>query len=426
MSSRPGNAVDDRSTQLGRMLVSAFLENIPDFIFFKDRQSRFIALSNSLVRYLGAASAAEVIGRTDHEFLEASHAQGTYEEEQHIIRTGQPVLGKVERRTRRDGQVSWALTHTLPLRDEAGEIIGTFGLSKDVTRTREMELALSTAQRELVDASRTAGMAEVANEVLHNVSNVLNSLNVSASIVATGLRQSKAATLAKIAALLREHQPDLVSFLSHDPKGKRVPEFLASLARHANEERQRLVQEVASLQKNIDHIKDIVSMQQTYATTSGVFEALDPVALVEDSFWVNASALLRHEVHVTREFEPVSAVLGEKAKVVQILVNLISNAKHACDASGLADKQVTLRIAPAPVAGRVRLSVQDNGIGIPEENITRIFAHGFTTRTNGHGFGLHSAANAARQMKGALLVHSDGVGKGATFTLELPTAPACP
>ena len=134
-------------------------------------------------------------------------------------------------------------------------------------------------------------------------------------------------------------------------------------------------------------------------------------------------ALLRHEVRVVEAFSPVAPILAEKAKVLQILVNLIRNAKYACDDHPGVEKAVTLRIEPGE-GGRVRLAVEDNGVGIPPENLTRIFAHGFTTRANGHGFGLHSSANAAREMKGSLTVRSDGPGRGAAFILELPAAPA--
>jgi PAS domain S-box-containing protein len=414
----------ERSTQVDRALVSAFLERVPDYVYFKDRQSRFIAVSQSLVRYLGQRSPIKVIGRTNADFFVPELAQQSIDDEQRIIRTGQPLLGKLCQETRLDGSTAWVVTNKLPLRDEDGRIIGTFGLSKDVTRTRQMEADLQKAHKELVDASRSAGMAEVATGVLHNVGNVLNSLNVSASVIADGLKLSKAESLRKIGALLREHQSDLNSFLTHDPKGKRVPEFIASLARHAAEEQERLLQEVTALQNNIDHIKDIVSMQQTYATMVGVVEALDPVALMEDSLRMNAGALVRHEVRVIREFQTVPPILGEKAKILQILVNLIRNAKYACDETGQPDKVLTLRISPAPTTGRTQLIVQDNGVGIAPENLTRIFGHGFTTRSNGHGFGLHSSANAAREMKGTLTVHSDGPGRGATFTLELPLAPS--
>jgi signal transduction histidine kinase len=162
-------------------------------------------------------------------------------------------------------------------------------------------------------------------------------------------------------------------------------------------------------------------MQQAYATMVPVVEPLDPATLMEDALRMNAGAFERHGVTVMREFNARDRVLAEKAKVLQILLNLIRNAKYACDERGHADKIITLRVT-AGAAGRVQLVVADNGSGISAENLTRIFRHGFTTRTNGHGFGLHSSANAAREMKGSLEVHSDGPGRGAVFTLELPVA----
>jgi signal transduction histidine kinase len=136
---------------------------------------------------------------------------------------------------------------------------------------------------------------------------------------------------------------------------------------------------------------------------------------------MNVSALARHDVTVVREYLPVPRVAVEKGKVLQILINLIRNAKYACD-DGQKDnpreKILTMRIEPGN--GLVRLIVRDNGIGIPQENLTRIFAHGFTTRSYGHGFGLHSSALAAKEMKGSLIALSDGPGCGATFVLELP------
>lgn len=409
------------ATAIERNLVLAFLENVPDHIYFKDRASRFIAMSRSNAEPHGRTP-AELIGRTDADIFAEAHARRAFEDEQRIIRTGEPLLGQVEKETWPDGRVTWVLTNKLPLRNEQGEIVGTFGISKDVTKAKETELALERAQRQLVDASRLAGMAEVATGVLHNVGNVLNSLNISATAIATGLRQSKADTLAKAAALVREHAGDLASFLTEDPRGRRLPELIESLAAHATSERERLLKEVESLQKNVDHIKEIVAMQQAYATMAGVIEPLDPVELMEDSVRMNAGALLRHSVEVARDFQPVPPVLAEKAKVLQILVNLIRNAKYAADESGRPDKIVTLRIR-ATETGRIQFVVEDNGVGIPGENLTRIFAHGFTTRVGGHGFGLHSSANAAKEMKGSLTAHSLGAGAGATFTLELPAAP---
>jgi signal transduction histidine kinase len=332
------------------------------------------------------------------------------------------VLAKVEKITWPDGRVTWARSSKFPLRDARGEIIGTFGISQDVTAAREVELALEQTQGDIVKASRAAGMAEVATGVLHNVGNVLTSVNVSAGVLTTGLHQSKVESLVRLAALVQDHTADLGAFLTTDPKGRRVPELLAALATHAVSERDRLLGEIESLQKNIDHIKEIVAMQQAYATMVGVVEPLAAATLMDDAMRMNRGALVRHDVRVVLAFEPVPPILAEKAKVLQILVNLIRNAKYATDDSGGADKLITLRIEEG-APGYVRLIVQDNGVGIPAANLPKIFRHGFTTRADGHGFGLHSSANAAKEMNGSLTVHSDGPGCGAIFTLELPVAP---
>jgi signal transduction histidine kinase len=221
--------------------------------------------------------------------------------------------------------------------------------------------------------------------------------------------------------MIRENRANLAAYFTEDPKGKLVPDFIDSLSHHFSETRTRLLHESESLQRNVDHIKEIVAMQQTYATAIGVIEPMDPAVLMEDSLRMNTSALQRHAIRVVRDFNAVPAVLADRGKTLQILVNLISNAKYAAEKGTQPEKIVTLRIA-AGETGRVQLSVTDNGEGIPAENLGRIFNHGFTTKANGHGFGLHCSANAAREMKGSLTVHSDGPGTGATFVLDLPAS----
>jgi signal transduction histidine kinase len=270
----------------------------------------------------------------------------------------------------------------------------------------------------LLDISRQAGMAEVATGILHNVGNVLTSVNVSATLVMDQVRDSKSANLPKIGAMLQAHAGDLVGFLTNDPKGRKIPDYLIALAEQVAAERKIVTEELEHLRKNIEHIRDVVAMQQGYARVSGVAETVPLAELVEDALRLNASALSRHGLEVIREYEPGLSVTVERHKVLQVLVNLIQNAKHACDESGRTDKQMTLRLSRS--GPRVRLAVIDNGVGIPPENLTRIFAHGFTTRKNGHGFGLHSGALAAKALGGSLTAHSEGRDRGATFILELP------
>jgi two-component system NtrC family sensor kinase len=291
-------------------------------------------------------------------------------------------------------------------------------LQKEVTEHTQAQEELERVHRELLEASRQAGMAEIATNVLHNVGNVLNSVNVSATVASDLAQQSKAAGLNRVVALMREHQHDLGEFITSDPRGKHLPLHLGRLADHLTTEQAAIVKELDSLRSNIEHIKEIVTMQQSYARVAGVRDIVGVVDLLEDSLRMNAGALARHGVEVVRDFEGEPLVNIDKHKVLQILVNLVRNAKYACSESGLPGRRVTLSVRSANELARIIVS--DNGVGIAPENLTRIFSHGFTTRKSGHGFGLHSGALAARELGGTLRAQSDGVGHGATFTLELP------
>ena len=262
-------------------------------------------------------------------------------------------------------------------------------------------------------------MAEVASTALHNVSNVLNSVNVSASLVDQRVRESRVQFLGKAVAMLRENQGNLAHFLAEDPKGKMLPAYFQTLADHLQAEQTELLKELDGLHRSLDHIKEIVAVQQSYARKCGVLETLSPVELVEDALRMNSAAFERHGVEVVRDFSSTPPVTVDKHKVLQILVNLIRNAKYAMDEHADSQKVLTLQVRPA-TDSKLMIRVRDTGVGIAPENLARIFEHGFTTKRDGHGFGLHSGLVAAAEMGGKLTAQSDGAGKGATFSLELP------
>ncbi|MCU0784145.1 MAG: PAS domain-containing protein [Verrucomicrobia bacterium] len=411
-----------REVAYERSLLQALLENCPDCIYFKDAQSRFIRCSRSMLNLFHVESNDQVLGKTDFDFFAQEHARQAFEDEQRIIRTGNPVINLLEKETWPDGHETWASTSKMLLRDAEGGIIGTFGISRDVTAHKRSEAALEALHKELLTTSRQAGMAEVATGVLHNVGNVLNSVSVSATLVSDRLKQSKVANLCRATTMLREQNGRLVDFLTTDPKGKLLPDYLATLGDQLAGEQTGLIAEMTSVGQHIEHIKEIVAMQQTYAKVSGAYENLPAPGLVEDALRMNSAAFERHRIQVVREFdEKTPQVCVDRHKVLQILINLLRNAKYAMDAQNTSDKRLVIQVGQTP-AGRVKVTVSDNGIGIAPDSLIRIFNHGFTTKKDGHGFGLHSGANAAKEMGGCLTAHSDGPGQGATFTLELPAA----
>jgi signal transduction histidine kinase len=184
-----------------------------------------------------------------------------------------------------------------------------------------------------------------------------------------------------------------------------------------------MIAELAQLTRRIDHIKEIVATQQSYAGNSSVLEPGSLRELVEDVVRICDVSLSRHHIKLVKEFSDAPQMPLDKHRVLQILVNLINNAKQALDAGTNRPPQIILRLKI--VDDRcVRVEVEDNGEGISQDNLARVFEHGFTTRVDGHGFGLHSCILAAHEMGGDLTAQSAGPGKGALFILELPLAVA--
>ncbi len=414
-----------RSLRQMQMLYLNTFEQAPIGIAYADRQGRFLRVNRAFGRMLGySPSELETLS-----IGELTHQSDLGHNSSEIARLwhGEIDCYSLEKRyVRKDNQPIWVRVTAALVRDAQGEPDCSVGFLEEITDRKQMEearmeadLKVERVHKQLLDASRLAGMSEVASNVLHNVGNVLTSVNVSANLVAECLKNAKIEGLSRAAALLKEREQDLAVFLSSDERGRKLPGYLAQLAEHLQGNQRLAIKELGALRDNIDHIKETVAMQQSYAKLCGVSETVAVSALVEDSLRMNAAALTRHGVTVRREIDnDVPPISVDKHKVLQILVNLIRNAKYACDESLRPDKTVIIRVKAD--AHTVRISVIDNGVGISPENKERLFRHGFTTRKSGHGFGLHSGALAAKELGGSLTAASDGPGHGATFVLELP------
>jgi signal transduction histidine kinase len=263
-------------------------------------------------------------------------------------------------------------------------------------------------------------MSEIATGVLHNVGNVLNSVNVSAALLTDQLRKSAFGDLAKVVKALEPHAQDLPGFLAKDPKGKHLLPLLKSISEQLSLENERMQKEVGTLSEGIEHVKHLVKTQQGYAGRSGVQEVVTLASQVDAAlgFAEKAASVKAKPIEVIKDYENLAPCRIERHRLMEILVNLIQNARQAT-VEFAEEPRITVRVRTKG-ADKALIEVQDNGMGIAPENLARIFTHGFTTKKNGHGFGLHSSANAAREMGGALTARSDGPGKGATFVLEIP------
>ncbi len=307
--------------------------------------------------------------------------------------------------------------HAKLLMDAQGRVSHLLGVSWDVTEQVRQEERRVTLQLQLQEASRQAGMAEVATGVLHSVGNVLNSVSVSAALLTSRLRESRVVNVRRIAQLLPDRAPALASFFATDPRGRELPGYLRQLGEHLLLENRELQEEVRGLATHVEHIGAIVAAQQTYARRGGNAEELDVAELIERAIALHFS--LGSDITVRRDYHPVGRAMIDPHKVVQILANLLSNARDAIGEQPQGSKVLIVRLRPG-APGSFQIEVEDSGIGISDEAMRRVFEFGFTTKKNGHGFGLHSSAALAREMGGELSARSHGTGRGACFTLRLP------
>ena len=294
-------------------------------------------------------------------------------------------------------------------------------LTQEIEERLRIEAEVERGHKQLLLTSRLAGMAEVATSVLHNVGNVMTSVNVLSNSIVDIVRNSKVSSVTRLSELLGKNRGELGRFVTDDERGRKMPDYIRQLSEHLADEQAQLLQKVNVLNENIHHINEIVAMQQSFAKVSGVLETVPPAEVLEDALRMLGDSLKRHAIKLVREFQPLPAMTMDRHKVLQILFNLLENAKYACLHGRAPEKEIIVRLQRH--AEFMRLEVADNGMGILAENLERIFAQGFSTRKDGHGFGLHSSVLAAQDMGGSLTARSDGRDQGATFVLEIPMAP---
>lgn len=292
-------------------------------------------------------------------------------------------------------------------------------LTTEINERKLAEEKINILHNKLILAARRAGMADIASGVLHNIGNILNSVETSVSMVREKAEKSKAAGLLNLVNLLKEHESNIDSFLTKDEKGKKIIPYLLMLSKTWSEEKDYMISEVANLDKNISHIKNVVVMQQSLSTTIAMTEEIDLIELINDALILNKTAYESAKIELSHDYAFTDRVEVDRVKLLHILVNLIKNSIDSLLLSQNEPKILKISTRKND-QGEFIVQISDNGIGIQSDNVTKIFAYGFTTKKNGHGFGLHTSATFAQEMTGTLTATSDGPNKGASFTLTLP------
>jgi PAS domain S-box-containing protein len=412
-----GSIAERKKAEEKMNLFRNLIERSNDCIFaVEPKWGRFIDVNNR---------ACDSLGYTRKEFLntvtmknieESVPDDSTWQQQIQELREKGDIVKEALYR-RKDGTKFFVETSLKLTNQDKQEYI--IAIARDITERKRAEAKLKAAQEKLLETARKVGMAEVATGVLHNVGNVLNSVSVTAESIQKRIRSSKITYLGDAVTLLEEHSNELGNFMTKEERGRKLPVFLANLSKELVDEQERCLEALEALTKHVQHVADIIQLQQSYSNTKGLIEPTSIEELIEDAIQINAEALSRNNVEVRREIADLPAILLDRHKVLQILTNLISNGIYALSKSDKDEKKLEINVRKLD-NDNIQIEVCDNGIGISEENMTRIFEHGFTTKKKGHGFGLHSTALSVNELNGSIKAHSDGIGQGAIFTIKLP------
>jgi len=412
-----GSIAERKKAEEKLQLFRNLIERSNDCIFaVEPKWGRFLDVNNRACDSLGYTH-KELLNMMTIKDIEVSMPDSSsWQKQMETLRQKSDIV-KQGQYKRKDGTTFFVETSLKLVTEEKQDYI--IAIARDITERKRAEATLKAAQEKLLETAREVGMAEVATGVLHNVGNVLNSVSVTAESIQKRVRNSKVSYLGDVVKLFDEHSDTLGDFIANEERGKKIPAFLTNLSKELIDEQERCLESLEALTKHVQHVGDIIQLQQSHSKTKGLIEPTSIAELIEDTIQINAEALTRNNVQIKKEIENLPTLMIDRYKVLQILTNLISNAVYALAKSTREDKILAIHVKESR-SGHVRIDVCDNGIGIPQENLTRIFEHGFTTKKKGHGFGLHSTALSANELNGSIKVHSDGPGKGAVFTVELP------
>lgn len=427
--------VQDRTLKLAasETHVRAVIEHVGEGIITIDEQHRIESLNPAGQQIFGRADGAaqgtpleNLLNEPCRSRFNALVAACINETTSSIEITRQPAELEAERATGDICPVEMVVT-PMDLPDKRLFVC----IVRDISRRKETERQLADVQQKLLDSAHKAGMADIATSVLHNIGNILNSVQVSTDVIIQNVRNSKIAGLVKANALLSENMHRAGEFITEDPKGKLLPQYYLKIGEALESEYKTINTETLSLADKAKMMRDVISTQQSYAR-QGLFEEVkDLHELIEDALRVQLSSLVSSDIRIEKRFGSLPQVVTQKVKVLQVMVNLIKNAKEAMDSNDQNIKPRLLIIKTGRLENStVYADFVDNGCGVAPENLTLIFKHGFTTKPKGHGFGLHASANAMTEMGGKLTVHSEGSQRGScfriTFRAATPSGPNIP
>jgi len=412
------NRVSERTQELAasESKIRAVLDNIGEGILLLDEKGLIESL-NPAAEEIFSITEQDAMGTSSAQLIEINTTHQVYSEPMFEISDSHQPTESVGHRP--DGSkfpIEFVISSM-----ELGNTKMYVCIVRDITARKEAEATLAEAQQQLVESAHKSGMADMATGVLHNIGNILNSVNLAGEEIMRISSGSKISGLLKANELLNEQKDNYADFFANDERGKKLPGYFLKMGNVLEGEIANINKEARGLIEKTTMMKEVISTQQAYAHSGFHTEKLSVNELIEDALKIQIASLEKWGVKLNKQYKDIPTCLGQKSKLLQVITNLIKNAKEAMSNNDQFNKPKELTIETGIVGDNFAyIKVTDNGCGISSAQLSKIFNHGFTTKEHGHGFGLHTSANAMTEMHGSLKVDSDGVEKGASFTVTIP------
>lgn len=398
-----------------KKLLMDLIELTQDAVFLFDAKGRLLMMNPAASEMFGYDPAGcenlkiedllnKKLGSLLKEIKEALRAQDTYKDEVVGTRaTGETFAVEVHARYRQTEEASSLLV-----------------IAHGLLPVQGSELSESELNKKLGQLAYQAGIGQVATGVLHNVGNILNSINIGTQNLAEMVKDSKIPQLLKANALLRANLHQLQNFVETHPSGQLLPEYYQRVGRFLAHDNKNMITELNELQAHINLVKELIATQQDYAKLDLSRKRLNLAGLIDDAITIELLSLQKHDVTVKKDYKISPRIFADNSKILHVFLNLIKNAKEAMIASARKERILEIDIE-ATENGGCLVIIRDNGVGVSQSKLQQMFQYGFTTKLEGHGFGLYTSLRAMQELGGAISAHSEGPGQGTEFRLTFPS-----
>lgn len=395
-----------------KYLLDSLMDNMPDMIYFKNKESRLIRVSKFMAQRFGC-KVEDMIGKTDFDFQNETHARQAFEDEQQIIKTQEPKIDYIEKEVVEDGSEHWVSTTKLPMLNPRGEVIGTFGMSKDITNIKRLEREQLNADMEKAVAQ---GKFEIASEVMHDIGNAVVGFGAYITRIRRSLDGNHPEKLEDLAGFFEQQQPALCAAIG-EAKAGAVVSMLTGITETQKTNEEEIKKSINEQLNIITHIQEILSIQRQYIDGQSRPErkTVNIRHVINDSLSMVLAIIEKNSIAVTLNAgADLPGIKGDRTRLMQLILNVLKNSIEAFDSES-SDK--TILVNAFRYKEQLVVQIKDNGNGFGETVAGRLFERGFTTKPSGSGLGLYNCQAIIQSHEGDINLTSEGEGKGALATI---------